>query len=89
MTPELRRACVGAVHVFTTRGRVLRGGAAVMFLLERILPHPWRLFARLLARPPLVWPVNLGYEIVARNRRHFARFILPDEAETSPEKFDD
>ena len=89
MTPELRRACEKAVHVVTTQGKLLRGGAAAMFLLERILPRSWRWLARLFARPPFVWLTNLGYEIVARHRPIFAPFILPNEPEDRPEHFDE
>jgi len=85
MTPRLRRACEKAAHVVTTRGKIVRGGQAAMFLLERVWPRPWRFVARLFARPPLVWPINLGYEIVARHRSFFAPFILPGEPEDRPE----
>ena len=89
MTPALRRACEKAVHVVTNRGKILRGGQATMFLLEHVWPRPWRFVARLFARPPLVWPINLGYAVVARHRAFFAPFILPDEPEYFPKDFDE
>jgi predicted DCC family thiol-disulfide oxidoreductase YuxK len=69
MTPELGEACKRAVHVITSEGRVLRAGRASMFVL-RETGHP--LLGRVLATPPLVWLVELGYVIVARNRSGFS-----------------
>jgi hypothetical protein len=37
--------------------------------------HPW--LARILGLPPLVWLVELGYAIVARNRSFFSRLWRP------------
>lgn len=76
MTPELRRQCERALHVITTDGRVLRAGRAVLFVFERC-GLPWT--ARVLGLPPLVWMVELGYWIVASNRRFFARFFFRQE----------
>src|SRR5262245_65198387 len=69
MTPELRDACKRAAHVITSEGRVLRAGRASMFVL-RETGHP--LLGRIFAMPPLVWLVELGYIIVARNRSGFS-----------------
>ena len=69
MTPELREACRRAAHVLTADGRVLRAGRASMFVLREI-GHP--VLGRVLAVPPLVWLVELGYFIVARNRSGFS-----------------
>jgi predicted DCC family thiol-disulfide oxidoreductase YuxK len=73
MSPELRAACARAFHVVTHEGRVLRGGRAALYVLER-LGHPG--LARLLGLPPLVWAVELGYWLVARNRQLFSRLIF-------------
>jgi predicted DCC family thiol-disulfide oxidoreductase YuxK len=70
MTPELRAACRAAVHVRTADGRWLRGGRACLFVLERV---GWPRLARVARVPPLVWAVELGYRIVAGNRRLFSR----------------
>lgn len=72
LTPALRAACRDAVHVRTTDGRWLRGGRACLFVLERI---GWPTLARLAGLPPLVWLVELGYRIVARNRPFFSRLL--------------
>jgi hypothetical protein len=76
MTPALRDACPRAVHVVRADGTVLRAGRASLHVLGAI---GWRRFARVLAWPPLVWLVELGYFIVARNRRFFSRFLFRDE----------
>ena len=71
MTDALRRACAHAVHVVTARGEVIRAGRAALHVLDRI---GFRRTAAVLSIPPLVWLVELGYRIVARNRSFFGRF---------------
>ena len=88
MTPALQKACEGAVHVVTNRGKVLRGAAAVMFLFQQILPKPLRFVPRLLARAPWIWPLDVGYEIIARNRARIGRFVLPNEPKAPLESFE-
>ena len=70
--PALRAACAQAVHVITPTGQVLRAGRAVLYILGQ-LGHP--LAARALAVPPLVWGVEVGYWLVARNRRLVSRLL--------------
>ena len=72
MTDALARHCATAVHVITAAGVVLSAGRASLCVLG-LIGYP-RL-ARVLAFPPLVWLVELGYWIVARNRRFFGRFL--------------
>ncbi len=72
MTPALHAACRDAVHVRTVDGHWLRGGRACLFVLERI---GWPLLARSARVPPLVWLVELGYRVVARNRPWFSRLL--------------
>jgi predicted DCC family thiol-disulfide oxidoreductase YuxK len=74
MTPELREACREALHVLTADGETLRSGRAALFVLERTTPA-WRRLAPALRHPPLIWFVEIGYRIVARNRRLLARVI--------------
>jgi hypothetical protein len=74
MTPELRAACRDAVHVLTPDGQVLKAGRAALFVL-RGLGYPVGLFAL----PPFIWGVEAGYQVVARNRRLFARFMFRRE----------
>ena len=76
MTPELRAACARAVHVITSDGKILRAGRASLFVLDQLGYHR---FARLFAWPPLLWLVELGYCLVARNRRFFSRFLFRRE----------
>ena len=62
---DLRLECEGAVHVVTPSGRTLRAGRAVLFILYGL---GYRRTARVFARAPLLWAVELGYRIVASNR---------------------
>ena len=73
MTPELRAACSRAVHLITPDGRTLRAGRACLEVLRRIGFPFW---ASLLSIPPLVWAVELGYWLVARNRMLASRFLF-------------
>ena len=67
MTPELHEACAYSSHVITTGGVILGRGRASMFILHHL---GWR-WAAVLSVPPLIWPVELGYAIFARNRSFF------------------
>ena len=78
MTPELRLACSRAVHVLTAEGEVLRAARACLWVLERV-GSP--VLGRVLALPPLVWAVELGYWLVARNRRLASRVLFRRGAE--------
>jgi len=78
MTPELRSACARAVHVLTPEGEVLRAGRACLWILQRI---GYPVLARVLALPPLVWLVELGYWLVARNRQLASRVLFRRGAE--------
>ena len=73
MTDALARRCARAVHVITPAGTILTAGRAGLCILG-LIGYP-RL-ARALAVPPLVWLVELGYWVVARNRGFFSRFLL-------------
>ena len=78
MTPELRQACARAVHLVTPEGRMLRAGRACLWVLERI---GYPVLARVLALPPLVWIVEVGYWLVARNRWLASRVLFRRGAE--------
>jgi predicted DCC family thiol-disulfide oxidoreductase YuxK len=73
MRPELRAACARAFHVVKADGQVLRAGRAALYVLSR-LGHP--LLAQVLAAPPLVWAVELGYWLLARNRGLVSRVMF-------------
>jgi predicted DCC family thiol-disulfide oxidoreductase YuxK len=73
MTPELFRACSKAVHVIERDGPILKGGRAMLFILEKEGVGP---IARFLAFPPFIWLVELGYYFVAGNRSMFSRFFF-------------
>ena len=76
MTPELARACGRAIHLIAPDGRVSRAGRAAVEVLALL---GWRRTASLLARPPLIWLVEIGYRVVADNRPFFARFLFRNE----------
>lgn len=75
MTPELRVACERAVHVVRADGQILKAGRATLFVLSQV---GFPLLARVLGWPPFIWFIELGYYIVARNRRLFGRFLFRD-----------
>lgn len=77
MDDALRAACRDAIHVITADGKLLRAGRAAMYVLERI---GWGAFARFLTYPPMIWFVELGYWIVARNRKFFSKFMFRDRS---------
>lgn len=73
MTPALFTACKQAVHLVQRDGTILKAGRAVLYMLEHT--GMGRL-ARVLAHPPFLWLVELGYRVVARNRPFFGRFLF-------------
>ena len=73
MTPQLRADAERSVQVLTSDGQRLSGGRAVLFILRTVGWHP-RLVA-IGAHPPLIWAVELGYQVVARNRPFFSRLL--------------
>jgi predicted DCC family thiol-disulfide oxidoreductase YuxK len=73
MTPALYAACARALHVVKADGTVLRAGRAFLFILDEL---GWRWRARLLALPPFVWFVELGYALVANYRAFFSRLMF-------------
>jgi hypothetical protein len=78
MTPELRKACGRAVHLLMPDGQLLRAGRACLWVLERV---GFPVLARVLRVPPLVWAVEVGYWLVARNRQLASRFLFRRGAE--------
>jgi predicted DCC family thiol-disulfide oxidoreductase YuxK len=72
LTPDIRAACRGAVHVRTKDGQWLRGGRACLFVLEHI---GWPRLARLGRVPPLMWIIEGVYRVVAANRAFFSRLL--------------
>jgi predicted DCC family thiol-disulfide oxidoreductase YuxK len=73
MTPALYAACARAIHVVKADGTVLRAGRAALFVLEEL---GWGWCARLLALPPFLWLVELGYALIAHHRAFFSRFMF-------------
>ena len=73
MTPELAMACRKAIYVVHPDGRKTRAGRAILYLFEAI---GYRQMARLLARVPFVWGVEVGYWLIARNRYLASRLLF-------------
>ncbi len=73
MTPELAKACGRAMHIVCRDGTLLRAGRAALFLASEI---GWRRSSRFLSKPPMIWFVELGYALVARNRRLTGRIFF-------------
>ena len=76
MSDALAARCARAVHVITPRGAVLRAGRASLYVLGEV---GWRRSAAVAARRPLVWLVEAGYWVVARNRPFFSLFLFRRE----------
>jgi len=76
MTDALAARCERAVHVLGPEGTLLAAGRASLFVLQHA---GYPRLARLLAVPPLIWAVEVGYWIVARNRPFFSRFLFTRE----------
>lgn len=74
MTPTLREQARKAVQVISADGHQLSGGRAILFALEEIEWHPSAV--RLAGRRPVIWLVELGYGLVARNRSFFGRILF-------------
>ena len=73
MDEGLAAACSRAVHLRHPDGRLERAGRACLTVLELVgyrRAVPW------LRRWPLVWGVELGYCLVARNRMLFSKLLF-------------
>lgn len=77
MTPPLYEACKKAAHVLTVDGRTLKAGRAALFILAEIGYPRWLIGP--FTWPPVVWLTELGYELVARNRPFFSKFLFTRE----------
>lgn len=82
MTPALREASSRAIQVITADGRQVSGGRAVLFALREIGQRP--ALMRIATTPPLIWLVEAGYRVVARNRQFFSRLIFRTQPTDGP-----
>jgi hypothetical protein len=73
MNPTLIRACRRAVHLQHPDGQLERAGRACLTVLELI---GYRRLAHWGRMRPLVWAIELGYWLVARNRSLFSRWLF-------------
>lgn len=80
MNEPLAQACSRAVHVVTSDGRVHKAGRAVLFALDQV---GYGALAKLLSLPPVVWGLELGYWVVARNRAWFSKLFFRKKRSSS------
>ena len=73
MNDGLRSRAVTEVIVVRATGETLGGAAAVMYVLSHT---GWGWFARLLAYPPFIWVLNVGYRLVAKNRNTVSKALF-------------
>lgn len=76
MTPELYEDCARAMYVVKQDGTKLRAGRALLYMMQHC---GYPRLGRTLAVPPLVWLVELGYAVMARNRYVISRFLFTRE----------
>lgn len=72
---QLYEAAKRAVHVIKPDGEILRAGRAMLFVLERV-GWGYGVVPRIASYPPFIWFVEIGYKVVARNRKFFSRFLF-------------
>ena len=84
MTPELAAACGRALYIVHPDGRMTRAGRAILYMIGAI---GYPRLARVLAWPPFVWAVELGYWLVARNRHIASRWLFTRD-DTGPASTD-
>ena len=70
------RSCEQAVHVRLVGGRVLQAGRAGLYILHAL---GYRRLATLLALPPCIWCVEVGYSLVAKHWPFCARWLFTRE----------
>ena len=73
MTEELAAACANAFHVLRADGTTLQAGRAAVYVLGRV---GWPKTAAVLAVPPFLWIVELGYRLVADHRLFWDRVLF-------------
>ncbi len=66
-----REDCAREMHLVDADGRIFRGARAMAELWRR-LPGGWRVLGAITAYPPVIWPAELVYKWVARNRGRLA-----------------
>ncbi len=76
MTDSLARQCERSVHVITPGGQILSAGRASLYVLGK---GGFPRLAWVGGLPPFIWGIELGYWIVARNRRFFSRWRFPQK----------
>ena len=74
MHPKLSAACAHAVHILHPNGQIERAGRACLTVLQLIgCPS---ILVRFMRIPPLIWTLEIGYWLVARNRSLFSKIFF-------------
>ena len=69
-----RAACAQAVHILHPNGQIERAGRACLTVLQLIgCPS---ILVRFMRLPPLIWTLEIGYWLVARNRSLFSKIFF-------------
>ena len=72
MTDELRERCQRAVQLILPDGTILPAGRACLSVMSLL---GWKKTAALLSFRPLVWGVEAGYRLAAKNRGRWGRLL--------------
>jgi predicted DCC family thiol-disulfide oxidoreductase YuxK len=78
MTPVLAAECDRALYILHPDGSRTGSGRAILYMFG-VIGHPK--LARSLAWPPLVWLVELGYWLMARNRHIASKLLFTREVD--------
>lgn len=73
MTDAIYETCKSQMVVITSDGRQINGALGILFVLQEL---GWGGFAKLLTYPPIVWPIKIGYWLVARNRGVISKWFF-------------
>ena len=74
MDHKMSAACARAVHLLHPNGQIERAARACLTVL-RLIGYPPQLIS-LLRLPPLIWTLEIGYWLIARNRAFFSKILF-------------
>ena len=74
MDPILSAVCAHALHLLHPIGHIERAGRACLTVLALIGWPPFIIDR--LRQPPMIWTLEIGYWLVARNRFFFSKILF-------------